>query len=195
MARKRKHLPPRYLFVGAHSEEEAWLRLNELRRLVKPAVGRPCRVDRLREAMAIADLVPPTPWDVRQNRLKNQRRGQPKGQNNIVPRREERAVTILRNICNAPLTMANSTRIIEQAREIIDKTRGISPHQRKIIEQARGIVGHVQSRPEPVVSITQRECQIIRDAVDTIKRAPAISKQDRDLIGRARSIQERVRVH
>lgn len=58
MARKRKFPRPRFLTTIADTASEAEVRRKELHKLGTPTGGRAYRVDRLREAMTIADQVP-----------------------------------------------------------------------------------------------------------------------------------------
>jgi hypothetical protein len=177
MGRQRINPVPRFLTVVADTAAEAGDRNQELHQLAKPTGGRPVRVDRLREAMAIADQVPPTFRTGQQRKRGITRTAH-------TPRRERRAVAMLRDICaerGDDLTEHNATRIMEQARAIIDEKRGLTPGDRQAIEEAREIVEH-----NCVVSPRDR-LTVIR-AYKCLGRAPAISPWDRELLGSARQL-------
>jgi len=142
----------------------------------------------------IADQVPPTSEEQREKLRKVQRRGK----NDIKPRREECAATMLRDLYLArggTLTMFNATRIIEQARGLNDEMRGISSQERQNIEQAKAVVGPIHRSKDRPVSITKRERQIIHQAYAIIRRTPVRSPRDQELIDQIQAIQERVKVH
>jgi hypothetical protein len=177
MGRQRINPVPRFLTVVADTAAEAEDRNQELHQLAKPTGGRPVRVDRLREAMAIADQVPPT-----FRTGQRMKRGITRSAH--IPRRERRAVAMLRDVCAARgdhLTEHNATRIIEQARVLIDRKRGISPGHRQAIEEAREVVEHN-------CFISPRDRLTVIRAYKCLGRAPTISPWDRELLGSARRL-------
>ena len=197
MGRQRKHPPPRFLTVVANTEKEAFDALMKLRQLsnlkaatdnrdsAEPARkrGRQVRVDRLRQAMSISDDIPPKPaWLWRKSRGAP---GQP-----VTPTREARAAQRLIDICakrdnhndEEELSIANATRIIEQARELTDRVRMITKEGRAIIEKARGTIGPKCSKGEVPLGLTQDECRDIRRAAHIVLRAPSVSAWDREFL-------------
>lgn len=186
MGRERKFRSSRHLTVVAGTEEEAEHRLRELHQMARPTVGRPVRIDRLREAMAIGDDIPPTP-EKEWRKVRRQRREE------ITPRREALAAERLTAICAARgdlLTISNATRIIEQARAIVDRTRGISPEDRKNIEGARRIIDMIHRVGGSLASMLAPELAIVRRASRSIRPALGISERDREL---RRQLQEIIR--
>jgi hypothetical protein len=177
MARQRKHPSPRYFTTVADTAAEAEARNHELQQLAQPTGGRAVRVDRLREAMAIADQVPPIPQ-------KDRRRTRGKSRNVHTPRRDARAAAMLRD-CLAVrgdyLTEHNATRIIEQARTIVDRIRGISVGDRQVIEEARKIL-------EQRCVISERDRKIVKQACGKIRQVGTTSPWDRDLVEKAQKI-------
>jgi hypothetical protein len=188
MGRQRRHERPRHFLVCAGTPEEAERRLDELLRLAKPALGAPVRIDRLREALAVADIVPPTPKDQRRKRRSKISEG-------IVPRREEHAATKIVDIFAArgdELTRQNATRIIEQAREIGDKARGISKDARKQIEAARDIIDDLRRTAGQPIG---QERSIIADAMAAMQSAQHLTEWDRALYAAAGKLIGRTVVH
>jgi hypothetical protein len=191
MGRQRKLPAPRSRMAVAETNVDSERRAVELYRLSQPARGRAVRVDQKRDGMILADLIPPTPQE-----QWRKTRGMPGRK--PTPRREARASAALMGIYaqrGEHLTAANATRILEQARRFIDKTRGIGPKDRKTIEQARGIIGSFSRSKTHVVWITQRDLLTVRQAVARIQNAPTQSKGDQELIAQVRAIQRRVQVH
>jgi len=186
MGRQRKHPTPEFLTVVAGSKEEALRRLQELHRLAQPTGGRPVRIDRLREAMNLADQIPPTP-EKQCRKTRGTEKRQP------TPRREARAAASLRDICaerGDHLTDDNATRVMEQAREIIDRGRGISDENRRAIEDARSIIKQalraIDTRRSP--NLTEREIAIVKRAAEIIQQASEISQRDQEFLEEAQQV-------
>jgi hypothetical protein len=196
MGRQRKHPRPRSLLAVAPTQEDAEQRAIELHRLakpVKPAPGRGTRVDHVRDAMILADGVPPTPrcqW--RRTRGKaNKARGP-------VPRREACAVEALVSIYaerGENLTIANATRIIEQGRRTIDGLRGIRKEDRQVIEDARELLAPSAQTNSLPVGFTDRDWATIRRARTIIEMGQPRSQWDEKLRDRILAILRVKRVH
>jgi hypothetical protein len=189
MGQPRKHPPPRFMTVVASAPEEAERRREELLKLAEPRRGRPVRVDRLREAMAAADQYPPTP-------KRNWRRTRGKSKTDIEPRREALAAGKLEEIVAGlsptapPLKRHNSTRAIEQAREIIDNARGISPKARHAIEEGREAIQDNQSIAALGGAISRRDRTIIARAIKEIERAHSVDPRDEEILSCGRTLLE-----
>jgi hypothetical protein len=191
MGRQRLNPMPKYLTVVASTPEDAERRCAEMHRLARLTGGRPVRVDRLREAMTIADRVPPTPRD-------QWRKMRGEYSKEITPRREACAATVLMDVCRARgdiLTTGNATRIVEQARQMLDQTRGISPQCRNIIEEARQIVDMLRRSSLPNDTLIEQECDIIKRAAAIIQGAATISDLDREYVNAVRTLRASGRVH
>ena len=193
MGGKRKKPLPRFLTAVADNAKDAEWRAEKLHQLAQPARGRPTRPDQMQVGMLLADLFPRTPRDRwRKTRRKTGTKA------DRVPKREACAVEALIGIYadrGEILTSANATRIIEQARQLIDATRGISRRDRATIEEAREIVASVARSKTTPVWITKQEGMIIRRAVAAIQSAWTHSNWDRQLLGQVRAIRGRVQVH
>jgi len=189
MGRPRKHPPLRFPTVVTDVRapiEEARRRSEILAELAEPARGNAIRVDRLREALAIADRTSPRPphtW----------RRGKGvKGSSRVVARREEHAATALIAMFadrGDVLTVANATRIIEQARELSDQAKGIMPLERKAIEEAREIVGAAHGAGLSFAMFTDRERAAADKAVQITERIAYPDARDREFLAWVRAIQ------
>jgi hypothetical protein len=187
MDKPRKHPPPRYMTVVASTPEEAERRREEILKLTEPRRGRPVRADQLREAIAAADQYPPTP-------KRNWRRVRGKHKDKIEPRREMLAAGKLEEMVaglspTAPsLTRYNSTRAIEQTREIIDNALGISPKARHAIEEGREAIQDNQNIVALGGAISRRDRAIITRAIKEIERAHAVNPRDEEILSRGRAL-------
>lgn len=198
MGRQRRHKPPDFFTVVAGSEAEAERCLAELRELGNLGMrsgerrrGNAVRVDRLREAMTIARAIPPTPRD-------KWRRKRGKPGKAIAARREARAAATLIDICATRgdvLTVNNATRIIEQARRILDRIHGITPEQRQEIEGARNIIDDVWRGQGQEGCLMHSEGAAVAFAVRIIRSAAGTVKHDRDFCERALIVEARGLVH
>ena len=178
MGRPRKHRQPR-LFVVGKTADEAQARLTELHRLAPPRKkGRAVRLDRLREAMAIADTTPPQPpWE--------RRRERGAAAKPIVARREQLAAERLIAIFAArgdSLGISNATRIIEQARRLLDQSRGITPNDRRVIEAAHEMLGAAYARGRKLSPLSARDVAVINSAAAIVARRLPCSAWDRDFL-------------
>ena len=178
MGRPRKHSQPR-LFVVGKTADEALARLIELRRLAPPGKkGRAVRLDRLREAMTIADSTSPRPaWEWRRKRGG--------ARHPAVARREQLAVARLMAICAArgdSLTSSNATRIIEQARRLLDRSKAITPKDREKIEAAREILGAAYARGRKPGAVTAVCVARINEAATIVLRRRPCSEWDRNFL-------------
>ena len=191
MGRQRKHPTPSFLTVVADTPDDAEGRSLIVHRLAKPTGGRSVRVDRLREAMMIADRVPATPKD-------RWRRTRGKPGKKITPMRESNAAAMLMNVCadrGDILTIENATRIIEQARTIIDQARGISEQSRNVIEEAREIVAWVCRTSNLPSRLTKREREIVEQAKGILQQVNALRDLDRDLCRQIETLMTGAPVH
>lgn len=193
MGRKRKSNPPRFLMTVAATEGDAERRQELLQKAARSGRGRPPRWDLLRDAMALADLIPPTPRDKwRRHKRKGVAAPEP------TARREARAASTLIQIYaerGEILTVANATRAMEQGRKANDTARGISVKDRRTIEAARVQLARINHPKELPVLLNRRELAILRQAVKAIQNAPTASPWDLEFLDGLRSIEPSVKVH
>jgi hypothetical protein len=134
--KQRKHAPPPFLTVVANTADEAEDRSRNFISWHSQPAAEPSGLTGSDRQWPYVTRCPPS-FQIHRRKVRGRSRKP------HTPRREKRAVTTLRDIWAArddAVTKENATRVIEQARVIIDRTRGISTGDRKVIEAAREIV-------------------------------------------------------